>query len=289
MRPPFDRHAHARLEFLARPGANLRPQWHRAPLRPAARSSPSGRQIWERERTWEVSNDDVDWAPKSYVLEMLPYPSGEPHMGHLKNYSVGDAVAHFHRRTGRRVLHPMGYDAFGLPAENHAIKTGEHPRDVDREVDRRVPAAVPLVGDLDRLVARVRHPRAALLPLDAVDLPEAVRARAGLPQGGRGQLVPQGRDRARQRAGHRRALRALRHAGRGAPARAVVLPHHRLRRPPARRPRHDRLARSTSRRCSATGSAAPRAPRSRSPARRSASTTRSSRPGRTRCSARPSS
>ena len=50
-------------------------------------------------------------------------------MGHLKNYAVGDAVAHFHRRTGRRVLHPMGYDAFGLPAENHAIKTGEHPRD----------------------------------------------------------------------------------------------------------------------------------------------------------------
>ena len=67
--------------------------------------------------------------PKSYVLEMLPYPSGEPHIGHLKVYSVGDAVAHFHRRNGRRVLHPMGYDAFGLPAENHAIKTGEHPRD----------------------------------------------------------------------------------------------------------------------------------------------------------------
>src|SRR3954467_8338883 len=83
--------------------------------------------IWERERTWEVSND-VDGAPRSYVLEMLPYPSGEPHMGHLKNYSVGDAVAHFRRRSGRRVLHPMGYDAFGLPAENNAIKTGKHPR-----------------------------------------------------------------------------------------------------------------------------------------------------------------
>jgi leucyl-tRNA synthetase len=89
---------------------------------------PKWQEIWERERTWEVSNDEAD-ATSSYVLEMLPYPSGEPHLGHLKNYAVGDAVAHFHRRAGRRVLHPMGYDAFGLPAENHAIKTGEHPRD----------------------------------------------------------------------------------------------------------------------------------------------------------------
>jgi leucyl-tRNA synthetase len=85
--------------------------------------------VWEHEQTWQVSNEEVAGAEKFYVLEMLPYPSGEPHMGHLKNYSVGDAVAHFHRRTGKRVLHPMGYDAFGLPAENHAIKTGEHPRD----------------------------------------------------------------------------------------------------------------------------------------------------------------
>ncbi len=60
---------------------------------------------------------------------MLPYPSGEPHIGHLKVYSVGDAIAHFHRRLGHRVLHPMGYDAFGLPAENHAINTGVHPRE----------------------------------------------------------------------------------------------------------------------------------------------------------------
>ena len=89
---------------------------------------PKWQAVWERERTWQVSNDD-DGSPSSYVLEMLPYPSGEPHIGHLKNYSIGDAVAHFHRRAGRRVLHPMGYDAFGLPAENHAIKTGEHPRD----------------------------------------------------------------------------------------------------------------------------------------------------------------
>jgi leucyl-tRNA synthetase len=91
---------------------------------------PRWQRVWADERTWEVSNDEVlDAGQKSYVLEMLPYPSGEPHIGHLKNYTIGDAVAHFHRRTGKRVLHPMGYDAFGLPAENHAIKTGQHPRE----------------------------------------------------------------------------------------------------------------------------------------------------------------
>ncbi len=90
---------------------------------------PKWQELWADERTWEVSNDpQPDRRQKSYVLEMLPYPSGEPHIGHLKNYALGDAIAHFHRRTGRRVLHPMGYDAFGLPAENHAIRTGVHPR-----------------------------------------------------------------------------------------------------------------------------------------------------------------
>jgi leucyl-tRNA synthetase len=90
-------------------------------------------RVWEQERTWEVANPGEPGArpdkPKSYVLEMLPYPSGEPHVGHLKCYAVGDAIAHFRRRNGYEVIHPMGYDAFGLPAENHAIKTGEHPRD----------------------------------------------------------------------------------------------------------------------------------------------------------------
>ena len=93
---------------------------------------PRWQRVWADEGTWEVSNEP-DPRPKSYVLEMLPYPSGEPHIGHLKTYSVGDAIAHFHRRTGQRVLHPMGYDAFGLPAENHAIKTGEHPRESTRK------------------------------------------------------------------------------------------------------------------------------------------------------------
>ncbi|HET7053121.1 MAG TPA: leucine--tRNA ligase [Solirubrobacterales bacterium] len=89
-------------------------------------------QVWAEERTWEVANPGrpgFDPAkPKAYVLEMLPYPSGEPHVGHLKCYAVGDAIAHFRRRHGFEVIHPMGYDAFGLPAENNAIKTGEPPR-----------------------------------------------------------------------------------------------------------------------------------------------------------------
>jgi leucyl-tRNA synthetase len=89
-------------------------------------------RVWESERTWEVANPGEpgfdDSKPKAYVLEMLPYPSGEPHMGHLKCYALGDAIAHFRRRNGFHVIHPMGYDAFGLNAENHAIKTGEHPR-----------------------------------------------------------------------------------------------------------------------------------------------------------------
>ncbi len=88
--------------------------------------------VWQEERTWEVPNPGQPGfdgsKPKSYVLEMLPYPSGEPHVGHLKNYSLGDAVAHFRRRNGYQVIHPMGYDAFGLPAENNAIKTGVHPK-----------------------------------------------------------------------------------------------------------------------------------------------------------------
>src|SRR4051794_36070678 len=86
-------------------------------------------QIWRDEHIHEVPNpapgDDV--SKLMYVLEMLPYPSGELHMGHVKNYTMGDVVTLFRRRNGWRVMHPMGYDAFGLNAENAAIKGGEHP------------------------------------------------------------------------------------------------------------------------------------------------------------------
>jgi leucyl-tRNA synthetase len=93
--------------------------------------------VWDAERAFHaepVARDGevvrVPDAPKAYVLEMLPYPSGDIHMGHVKNYTMGDVVAHHRRRTGHVVFHPMGYDSFGLPAENAAIRTGERPAEV---------------------------------------------------------------------------------------------------------------------------------------------------------------
>ena len=95
-------------------------------------------------------------AQKTYVLEMLPYPSGELHMGHVRNYMLGEVAAHFRRRRGEQVLRPMGFDSFGLPAENAAIKEGGNPRDVTPRNIASIRAQMERLGwaiDWDRVLA----------------------------------------------------------------------------------------------------------------------------------------
>lgn len=114
---------------------------------------PKWQQYWEKYQSFKVSEDKPN---KYYLLEMFPYPSGRIHMGHVRNYTIGDVVARFLRMQGKNVLHPMGWDAFGMPAENAAIKNKTHPNIWTKENIRTMRDQLKRMGfsyDWDREVA----------------------------------------------------------------------------------------------------------------------------------------
>ncbi len=114
-------------------------------------------RVWKDAQAFHVPNPgEADLGDKTYVLEMLPYPSGELHMGHVRNYMLGEVVGHFRRRHGYAVMRPMGFDAFGLPAENAAITEGRHPREVTERNIASIKRQMERMGwaiDWDRVLA----------------------------------------------------------------------------------------------------------------------------------------
>ncbi len=172
-------------------------------------------KLWDDQETFVAANPAPGsthagkGADATYVLEMFPYPSGSAHMGHVKNYTMGDIIARFRRHQGQRVLHPMGYDAFGLNSENMAIKTGEPPAKFTEEAIGTINRQLRRLGVAIDWTREVVTSRPEYYKMDAVAVPAAVQEGPCLQEGGPGQLVSVLPDRVGQRAGHRRAVRAM--------------------------------------------------------------------------------
>jgi len=128
---------------------------------------------WEDTQAYKVTEDNN--REKYYVLEMFPYPSGRIHMGHVRNYSIGDVIARYKRMQGLNVIHPMGWDAFGLPAENAALKRGIHPAKWTYENIAYMRDQLKKMGLQLRLGQGTCHLRFLLLPLGAVNIPRNAR------------------------------------------------------------------------------------------------------------------
>ena len=123
--------------------------------------TPRWQQRWDEAGSFPADRGSA--KPKAYVLEMFPYPSGRIHMGHVRNYTMGDVLARFRRMQGFEVLHPMGWDAFGMPAENAAMEKKVHPGDWTRANIAAMREQLKRIGFAHRLEPRARHLRARLL------------------------------------------------------------------------------------------------------------------------------